>query len=236
MRESTKVDSRRSVEETGAQRARRWRSSRRARSVRPGVRPRADGRNVAARSRLRDRHRVDQQAVKSASHHVAGERGQSVDRRSAWQGLPSLTRAKDVTPAQAVLDDVRLSVLARGNMFMRRCAAARRAADPRRVAMKPWTYEPGTKWQYSNTNYVVAGVIARTDSGMRLHRFPAGAILAFGHLVGGETRSGGAADAGSGRTTAPMRSRLRRRRRRREGWMSRTRDRHEERDMARWDI
>src|SRR5205823_13899922 len=32
-------------------------------------------------------------------------------------------------------------------------------------------FEPGTKWQYSNTNYVIAGVIVEKASGMPLLQF-----------------------------------------------------------------
>ncbi|HEY3025459.1 MAG TPA: serine hydrolase domain-containing protein [Pyrinomonadaceae bacterium] len=38
-------------------------------------------------------------------------------------------------------------------------------------ARKPLDFEPGTKWQYSNTNYVIAGVIIERASGMPLLRF-----------------------------------------------------------------
>src|SRR3984885_9574989 len=36
---------------------------------------------------------------------------------------------------------------------------------------KPLDFEPGTKWQYSNTNYVIAGVIVEKVSGMPLLQF-----------------------------------------------------------------
>ncbi|HSU26629.1 MAG TPA: serine hydrolase domain-containing protein, partial [Pyrinomonadaceae bacterium] len=38
-------------------------------------------------------------------------------------------------------------------------------------ARKPLDFEPGTKWQYSNTNYVIAGVIIEKVSGMPLMEF-----------------------------------------------------------------
>ncbi len=38
-------------------------------------------------------------------------------------------------------------------------------------ARKPLDYEPGTKWEYSNTGFVIAGVIAEKASGMPLFRF-----------------------------------------------------------------
>jgi CubicO group peptidase (beta-lactamase class C family) len=40
-----------------------------------------------------------------------------------------------------------------------------------RWARKPLDFQPGTKWQYSNTNYVIAGVIVEKVSGMPLLRF-----------------------------------------------------------------
>ena len=38
-------------------------------------------------------------------------------------------------------------------------------------AKKPLDFDPGTKWQYSNTNYVLAGRIAEKASGMDLMKF-----------------------------------------------------------------
>lgn len=38
-------------------------------------------------------------------------------------------------------------------------------------AKKPLDFEPGTKWQYSNTNYVIAGVIAEKAAGKPLIQF-----------------------------------------------------------------
>jgi D-alanyl-D-alanine carboxypeptidase len=40
-----------------------------------------------------------------------------------------------------------------------------------RWARRPLDFEPGTQWQYSNTNYVIAGVIVEKASGMPLLRF-----------------------------------------------------------------
>jgi CubicO group peptidase (beta-lactamase class C family) len=40
-----------------------------------------------------------------------------------------------------------------------------------RWARKPLDFEPGTKWQYSNTNYVIAGLIVEKVSGMPLFDF-----------------------------------------------------------------
>jgi CubicO group peptidase (beta-lactamase class C family) len=40
-----------------------------------------------------------------------------------------------------------------------------------RWARKPLDFDPGTEWQYSNTNYVIAGVIVEKVSGMPLLQF-----------------------------------------------------------------
>jgi D-alanyl-D-alanine carboxypeptidase len=40
-----------------------------------------------------------------------------------------------------------------------------------RWARKPLDFDPGTKWQYSNTNYVIAGVIVEKASGMTVFDF-----------------------------------------------------------------
>ena len=41
-------------------------------------------------------------------------------------------------------------------------------------ARKPLDFQPGTKWQYSNTNYVIAGAIVEKVSGMPLMQFLSG--------------------------------------------------------------
>ena len=38
-------------------------------------------------------------------------------------------------------------------------------------ARKPLDFDPGTRWQYSNTNYVIAGMIIEKASGMPLLQF-----------------------------------------------------------------
>jgi CubicO group peptidase (beta-lactamase class C family) len=86
--------------------------------------------------------------------------------------LPDLTRAKDVTLRQA------LSMTAGYQDFwpqdyvmpmMREPATAQRILDG--WAKKPLDFEPGTKWQYSNTNYVIAGAVVEKVAGMPLLDF-----------------------------------------------------------------
>lgn len=47
-----------------------------------------------------------------------------------------------------------------------------------RWARKPLDFDPGTKWQYSNTNYVIAGVIIEKASGMPFIQFLREQVLA----------------------------------------------------------
>src|SRR5436309_11470570 len=86
--------------------------------------------------------------------------------------LPELTRAKDVTIRQL------LSMTSGYQDFwpqdyvmpgMLQPATAREIVDA--WARKALDFEPGTKWQYSNTNYVIAGVIAERAAGMPLFDF-----------------------------------------------------------------
>ncbi len=46
-----------------------------------------------------------------------------------------------------------------------------------RWARKPLDFAPGTKWQYSNTNYVIAGVIVEKVAGMPLLQFLSGRVF-----------------------------------------------------------
>jgi CubicO group peptidase (beta-lactamase class C family) len=86
--------------------------------------------------------------------------------------LPDLTRANEVTIRQLLSmtsgyqdfwpqDYVMLSMM--------------KPASPEEIlkgwAQKPLDFEPGTKWQYSNTNYVAAGVIVERLSGMSVLEF-----------------------------------------------------------------
>ena len=86
------------------------------------------------------------------------------DRVSKW--FPELTRAGDITirqllsmtsgyqdywPQDYVMPDMLKDVTPAGIM--------------RGWAQKPLDFEPGTRWQYSNTNYVIAGQIAERVAG-----------------------------------------------------------------------
>ena len=86
--------------------------------------------------------------------------------------IPDLTRANEVTIRQLLShtsgyqdywpqDYVMPSML--------QPTTARKILDE--WARKPLDFEPGTKWQYSNTNYVIAGLIVEKASGQPLLQF-----------------------------------------------------------------
>jgi D-alanyl-D-alanine carboxypeptidase len=92
------------------------------------------------------------------------------DKVSRW--LPDLTRADDITIRQV------LSMTSGYQDYwpqdyvmppMLKPASAREIVDG--WAKKPLDFEPGSRWQYSNTNYVVAGMIVEKASGMPLFDF-----------------------------------------------------------------
>jgi CubicO group peptidase (beta-lactamase class C family) len=86
--------------------------------------------------------------------------------------LPSLTRANEITIRQLLShtsgyqDYYPLDYVA---AFMQEPVTPAGILD--RWAKKPLDFDPGTEWQYSNTNYVVAGRILEKVSGMPLMAF-----------------------------------------------------------------
>jgi D-alanyl-D-alanine carboxypeptidase len=83
--------------------------------------------------------------------------------------LPGLTRAKDVTIRQV------LSMTSGYQDFWPEdyvMTSMMKPTNPQQIldvwAKKPLDFEPGTEWQYSNTNYVVAGRIAEIAGGKPL--------------------------------------------------------------------
>ncbi len=92
------------------------------------------------------------------------------DRVSRW--LPNLTRASDVTVRQV------LSMTSGYQDYWPQDYVMPSMLQPTTAqkiiaewARKPLDFEPGTKWQYSNTNYVIAGLIVEKVSGMPLVDF-----------------------------------------------------------------
>lgn len=86
--------------------------------------------------------------------------------------LPDLTRANDVTIREILshtsgYQDYWPQDYVMPGMLQP--TTARKILDV--WARKPLDFEPGTKWQYSNTNYVIAGLIVEKASGQPLLQF-----------------------------------------------------------------
>ena len=114
---------------------------------------------------------VSKQFTVAAILMLAEEGKLSLDDKVArW--LPELTRAKEISIRQL------LSMTSGYQDFwpqdyvmpgMLEPATAMQIANT--WAKKPLDFEPGTKWQYSNTNYSIAGMIAERAAGMPLVDF-----------------------------------------------------------------
>ncbi len=114
---------------------------------------------------------VSKQFTAAAIMLLAEEKRLSLDDKvSRW--LPDLARAGEVSIRQL------LSMTAGYQDYwpqdyvfqaMEQPTTAQHILDT--WARKPLDFDPGTKWQYSNTNYVIAGVIAERASGMPLFEF-----------------------------------------------------------------
>ncbi len=97
--------------------------------------------------------------------------------------LPDLTRAREVTIRELLsmtsgYQDFWPQDYVMPNMM--KPTTAQQILDG--WARIPLDFEPGTKWQYSNTNYVIAGLIIEKVSGMRLLDFLQKRILAPLHM------------------------------------------------------
>jgi len=99
------------------------------------------------------------------------------DKVGKW--LPDLTRANDITLRQVLSMTSGYQDYAPQDYMIpdwEKAISAQQILD--RWARIPLDFEPGTKWQYSNTNYVVAGVIVEKISGQPLFTFIREHILA----------------------------------------------------------
>ena len=95
----------------------------------------------------------------------------SLDDRVA-RFIPDLTRAKEVTIRQLLSHTSGYQDYWPQDYvmpMMLQPVTAQKILDL--WARKPLDFDPGTKWQYSNTNYVIAGVIVEKASGMPLLQF-----------------------------------------------------------------
>ena len=92
------------------------------------------------------------------------------DRVSKW--FPELTRADDITVRQLLsMTSGYQDYWPQDYVMPGMLEEVTPAAIMRGWAQKPLDFEPGTRWQYSNTNYVIAGQIAERVAG--------GPLLAF---------------------------------------------------------
>ena len=86
--------------------------------------------------------------------------------------VPGLTRGNDVTIRQILSHTSGYQDYWPEDYLMtpmRKPETAQQILDT--WAKKPLDFEPGTKWQYSNTNYVIAGLIVEKVSGEKLFDF-----------------------------------------------------------------
>jgi len=92
------------------------------------------------------------------------------DRVVRW--LPELTRAKDVTVRQLLsMTSGYQDYWPQDYVMPMMLEPVTGEAITKMWAQKPLDFEPGTKWQYSNTNYVIAGMIVERAAGMPLLDF-----------------------------------------------------------------
>jgi len=99
------------------------------------------------------------------------------DEVSRW--LPDLTRSSEVTIRQLLSHTSGYQDYWPQDYvppMMLQPTTAQEIMD--RWAKKPLDFDPGTRWQYSNTNYVIAGVIVEKVSGMPFFGFLRTRILA----------------------------------------------------------
>ncbi|WP_263411115.1 serine hydrolase domain-containing protein [Terriglobus tenax] len=92
--------------------------------------------------------------------------------------FPELTRAKDITLRNLLTHTSGYSDYAPQDYTIPEWT---KPGDPLKLvrtwAGKPLDFEPGTKWQYSNTNFVLAGLIVEKASGMKFAEFRRTRIL-----------------------------------------------------------
>lgn len=86
--------------------------------------------------------------------------------------FPQLTRANEITIRQLLSHTAGYQdYWPQDYMFADMLRPTQPSAIPDRWARQPLDYEPGTRWQYSNTGYVLAGLIVEKVSGEPLYRF-----------------------------------------------------------------
>ncbi len=98
--------------------------------------------------------------------------------------LPELTRAQDVTLRQLLSMTSGYQDFWPQDYVMPMMLAPVTAAGILETwGKKPLDFEPGTRWQYSNTNYVIAGLVVEKASGVPLLDFLAGRVFGPLHMT-----------------------------------------------------
>ena len=204
-----------------AKRVDRHRARRRDR-LRAGVRRRAHRPQDAGHAVDALRHRVGQQAVHRDGVLLLAEEGKlSLDDKVAkW--FPTLTRANDISVRQLLsMTSGYQDYWPQDYVFpdMQRPATAQTIMQ--RWAGKPLDFDPGTKWQYSNTNYVIAAAIVERVAGMAFMDFLRQRIFTPLQMTSVADFDAGAArrHAMRGRTCEMRSGRSGRRRRKGPGWL-----------------
>lgn len=114
---------------------------------------------------------VTKQFVATAVLLLVEEKQLSVDDK-VCRWFPELTRAKDISIRQLLsMTSGYQDYWPQDYVF----AAMLQSTTPQSIldqwARKPLDFEPGTKWQYSNTNYIIAGLIVERVTGVPLFEY-----------------------------------------------------------------
>ena len=120
------------------------------------------------------RRRLDQQDIRGGDDHAARRRGQAVDRRPAREvdaRLPGRPEHHD--PAAAPSHERDLRLLRRAELRRTRLRLADRPClDARRRSCRPLPhapyFPPGTDYHYSNTNFILLGMVVEQITGQQL--------------------------------------------------------------------
>jgi CubicO group peptidase (beta-lactamase class C family) len=117
-------------------------------------------------------HRLDQQAVHAAALLLLAEEGGSRSTIAWPSGFPSCTRANEISIRQLLsMTSGYQDYWPQGLRHARHAEGHHAAAILKGWAQKPLDFEPGTRWQYSNTELRHRGQIVERVAGQPLLAF-----------------------------------------------------------------
>jgi len=128
--------------------------------------------NVAAKSEMRYSIGSVSKQFTAAAILILQEQGKLRLEDAVGKYVPGLTRGNEVTIRQILSHTSGYQDYWPEDYLMTpmmKPETAQQILDT--WAKKPLDFEPGTKWQYSNTNYVIAGLIVEKVSGQKLMDF-----------------------------------------------------------------